>query len=113
MLRVDIESTSSSPFHAFHDVRRFFNNIWPSFDRKGRHRSKPEAPEVIDVPLRQGDGIRLYALFFYLSWFQKKQKLPTTSWVMNKSETLGIHYRVSQVYSLLLDGLLDEVYFVA
>jgi hypothetical protein len=51
MLRVDIESTSSSPFHAFHDVRRFFNNIWPSFDRKGRHRSKPEAPEVIDFPL--------------------------------------------------------------
>jgi len=57
--------------------------------------------------------ISLYALFFYLSWFQKKQKLPTTSWVMNKSETLGIHYRVSQVYSLLLDGFLDVVYFVA
>ncbi|KAG1858866.1 hypothetical protein F4604DRAFT_1684812 [Suillus subluteus] len=53
VLRVNTLSTLSSPFHI---VKSFFNNIPPSFDRKGKkrdHLSKPEAPEVIDVPLGQ------------------------------------------------------------
>ncbi|KAG2081234.1 hypothetical protein BD769DRAFT_1733227 [Suillus cothurnatus] len=80
MLRVDIESTSSSPFHAFHDVRRFST----TFGRRLTGRGGIDQNQRLQKLL-----ISLYALFFYLSWFQKKQKLPTTSWVMNKSETLA------------------------
>ncbi|KAG2748826.1 WD40 repeat-like protein [Suillus brevipes Sb2] len=70
------------------DLRTFFDGIRPSSDKKGKrkeHRSKRNAPQVVDVPLGiatpgdavgEDDGVRPYVLFFCLSWFQKKKKKP-------------------------------------
>jgi hypothetical protein len=75
------ESPSSSRL-----LKTFFDGIRPSSDNKGKQkerRSKPNAPQVVDVPLGEAtygdvvgvdDGIRPYVLFFCLSWFQKKKK---------------------------------------